>query len=146
MLRNRLTFFIRLKCGTARADDIRPYVGAVRGRRGAADDCGRGKPLPYRFCLGAVPRLRRPTGGRPTAGDYQVRRKNAGMQLHTYVYISIPNTNTTQTQHRHSPDQIQSQSQKHREIHIQTQSHSQKESGAGLLKVLKTARFGFFTV
>ena len=52
------------------------------------------------------------------------------------------NPNAAQTQP--SPDQIQSR--KHREIHIQTHSHSQKESGAGLLKVLKTARFGFFTV
>ena len=68
-----------------------------------------------------------------------------GMQVHTFAY-QIQIQLQPQLQPRHSPAQIQIQTQKHPHTHKHIHPHSQKESGAGLLKVLKTLRLGVFTV
>ena len=76
-----------------------------------------------------------PRGGRFWCGGCKC------IHLYTNVYqIQL------QLQPRHSPAQIQIQTQIHPQIHIHIHPHSQKESGAGLLKVLKMQRFGYFTV
>ena len=63
------------------------------------------------------------------------------MQMHMFAYQI-----QTQLQPKHSPTTAQIQTQKHPHTQKQIHPHSQKESGAGLLKVLKTLRFGVFAV